>query len=52
MGISKRGNQHLRTLLVHGARAVVRNGVYIAELTVAYADGSRDRVRRKVAVVR
>ncbi len=24
MGISKRGNQHLRTLLVHGARAVVR----------------------------
>ena len=24
MGISKRGNQHLRSLLVHGARAVVR----------------------------
>jgi transposase len=24
MGISKRGDQHLRTLLVHGARAVVR----------------------------
>jgi transposase len=24
MGISKRGNQHLRTLLVHGARSVVR----------------------------
>jgi Transposase IS116/IS110/IS902 family len=24
MGISKRGSQHLRTLLVHGARAVVR----------------------------
>src|SRR3712207_5687661 len=23
-GISKRGDQHLRTLLVHGARAVVR----------------------------
>ena len=25
MGISKRGNQHLRSLLVHGARAVVRS---------------------------
>jgi len=24
MGIPKRGNQHLRSLLVHGARAVVR----------------------------
>jgi transposase len=24
MGISKRGNQHLRSLLVHGARAVIR----------------------------
>ncbi len=24
MGISKRGDQHLRTLLVHGARSVVR----------------------------
>jgi transposase len=24
MGISKRGNQHIRSLLVHGARAVVR----------------------------
>jgi len=27
MGISKRGSQHLRTLLVHGARAVVRTAV-------------------------
>ena len=27
MGISKHGNQHLRTLLVHGARAVVRTAV-------------------------
>ena len=24
MGVSKRGNHHLRSLLVHGARAVVR----------------------------
>ena len=27
MGISKRGNQHLRSLLVHGARAVVRTAL-------------------------
>jgi transposase len=27
MGISKRGSQHLRTILVHGARAVVRTAV-------------------------
>ena len=27
MGISKRGSKHLRTLLVHGARAVVRTAV-------------------------
>lgn len=36
----------------NGSGSVVRNGVYIAELTVDYADGSHDRVRRKVAVVR
>jgi hypothetical protein len=36
----------------NGNGSVVRNGVYIAELTVSYDDGSRDRVRRKVAVVR
>src|ERR1700683_3904649 len=27
IGITKRGSQHLRTLLVHGARAVVRTAV-------------------------
>ena len=36
----------------NGNGSVVRNGVYIAELSVAFADGSRERVRRKVAVVR
>lgn len=36
----------------NGNGSVVRNGVYIAELTVTFADGSRERVRRKVAVVR
>jgi hypothetical protein len=36
----------------NGKGSVVRNGVYIAELTVDFADGSRGRARRKVAVVR
>ena len=36
----------------NGNGSVVRNGVYIAELSVSFADGSRERVRRKVAVVR
>jgi hypothetical protein len=36
----------------NGKGSVVRNGVYIAELTVEFADGSRDQARRKVAVVR
>jgi len=36
----------------NGQGSVVRNGVYIAELSVSFADGTRDRVRRKVAVVR
>jgi hypothetical protein len=36
----------------NGNGGVVRNGVYIAELTVTFGDGSRERVRRKVAVVR
>lgn len=36
----------------NGHGSVVRNGVYIAELTVSFADGTRDLVRRKVAVVR
>jgi len=35
MGISKRGDQHLRTLLVHGARAVVRTA---ANKTDAFSD--------------
>ena len=36
----------------NGVGRVVRNGAYIAELTVTFDSGSRDRVRRKVAVVR
>ena len=36
----------------NGNGSVVRNGVYIAELAVSYGDGSHERARRKVAVVR
>lgn len=41
MGISKRGDQHLRTLLVHGARAVVR-----------VADGRTDPLSRWINALR
>jgi len=36
----------------NGRGAVVYNGVYVAELTAVYGDGTRERVVRKVAVVR
>lgn len=36
----------------NGAGLVVRNGVYVAELTAVYADGRTERSIRKVAVVR
>ncbi len=36
----------------NGRGGAVQNGVYIAELIVVYADGSKERIRRKVAVVR
>ena len=36
----------------NGGGHIVRNGVYIAELSVEYDDGSRERVLRKVAVLR
>jgi hypothetical protein len=36
----------------NGRGVTVRNGVYIAELKVAYADGKSERLLRKVAVVR
>ena len=37
----------------HNGRGVaVLNGVYVAELKVDFADGSRERVLRKVMVVR
>lgn len=43
MGISKRGNQHLRSLLVHGARAVVRTAPNKADLNNQWVNQLRER---------
>ena len=43
MDISKRGNQHLRSLLVHGARAVVRTAPDKADLNNQWVNQLRDR---------
>lgn len=43
MGISKRGNQHLRSLLVHGARAVVRTASDKTDLNNQWVNQLRER---------
>jgi transposase len=43
MGISKRGNQHLRTLLIHGARAVVRTAVRKTDARSTWVNELRER---------
>ena len=43
MGISKRGSQHLRTLLVHGARAVVRTAVRKTDSRSTWVNQLRQR---------
>jgi transposase len=43
MGISKRGSQHLRTLLVHGARAVVRTASRKTDLRSNWVNELRQR---------
>ena len=43
MGISKRGNQHLRSLLVHGARAVVRTAPDKTDLNNQWVNQLRER---------
>ena len=43
MGISKRGNQHLRSLLVHGARAVVRTAPCKTDLNSQWVNQLRER---------
>ena len=36
----------------NGNGVVIQNGVYVAELTVVYQDGTKERQMRKVAIVR
>jgi transposase len=43
MGISKRGSQHLRTLLVHGARAVVRTAARKTDPRSIWVNDLRER---------
>jgi len=43
MGISKRGNQHLRSLLVHGARAVVRTAPNKIDFNNQWVNQLRER---------
>jgi hypothetical protein len=43
MGISKRGNQHLRSLLVHGARAVARTAPRKTDLNNQWVNQLRER---------
>jgi transposase len=43
MGISKRGSQHLRSLLVHGARAVVRTATNKHDPMSQWANQLRER---------
>jgi transposase len=43
MGISKRGSQHLRSLLVHGALAVVRTAPSKADRNSQWVNQLRER---------
>ena len=51
MGISKRGDQHLRTLLVHGARAVVRTAVGKNDQFSQWVNALRERRGTNRAIV-
>lgn len=53
MGISKRGDQHLRTLLVHGARAVVRTAAGKSDQFSQWVNALRERrgVNRAIVAV-
>lgn len=50
-GISKRGDQHLRTLIVHGARAVVRTAVRKSDPKSSWVNQLRERRGFNRAVV-
>jgi transposase len=43
MGISKRGNQALRTVLVHGGRSVVRTAVHKEDPLSTWVNQIRER---------
>ena len=43
MGVSKRGSQHLRSLLVHGARSVVRTAPHKTDPTNQWVNQLRQR---------
>jgi transposase len=51
MGICKRGSQHLRTLLVHGARAVVRTAARKTDTRSTLVNELRQRRRHNRATV-
>ena len=51
MGISKRGDRHLRTLLVHGARAVVRTAANKSDPFSAWINTLRERRGTNRAIV-
>ena len=51
MGISKRGDQHLRTLLVHGARAVVRTAASKTDRFSAWVNDLKERRGANKAIV-
>lgn len=51
MGISKRGDRHLRTLLVHGARAVVRTAANKSDPFSAWVNAVRERRGMNRAIV-
>lgn len=51
MGISKRGDQHLRTLLVHGARAVVRTALGKTDRFSRWVNELRERRGTNRAIV-
>jgi transposase len=50
-GISKRGDQHLRTLIVHGARAVVRTASRKTDPKSVWVNSLRERRGFNRAVV-
>ena len=51
MGISKRGDQHIRTLLVHGARAVVRTAAQKTDRFSQWVNALKDRRGTNRAIV-